>query len=135
MTQFSKRYSDKLLHYFFDNQHAGCLNTIAAAGQIYQTRVGYPENGDVLVLSVACVDDKIIEARFLACGGVTLIAGAEFICRCLEGQSMTQLQTITQDFLLQSLKLAPIYVHITSLLVLAVKQIYESFKSREFHAP
>lgn len=117
-----KKYSNKLLHYFFQTHQAGELDINDP--NVKTVSVGRAENGDVLILYIMLNDDVVVDARFKAYGSPPLIAGAEFICERVIGKKINELQNINCERILNSLDLNNSDTHIAALLDLAVKKCF-----------
>lgn len=106
------RYSQTLLDYFFNLQHAGVL----VGEDVLHAKMGAEKQGDVLSLYLKIKEKKIIHARFQAYGSVVLLAGSEYLCTWLEGKSKETALTLTPEAILTALAL-PLFKRHTAHLI------------------
>lgn len=102
-------HSKILLEHFHHLDHAGSL---PFEPDLRTAEVGHEQQGDLIVLQISVKDDIIQHAHFQCYGGVVTLASCEFLCRWLEGKTTETARGFNTDFLLTSLELSSLHVHV-----------------------
>lgn len=110
-----KKYNSKIIELFRHLDHAGVLH-----GEGVKT-LALPDL--MIELSVQIQKNKIAMARFRCQGSPILLAACEFLCRELEGMSLSDLNQINQDQILGALELSPLHNHVANKLINLIDQL------------
>lgn len=103
------RYSNEVLDYFLDTQHAGILQE--ADPKVKQGEIGTREQGYLFRLYVRYDHTKIKEAKFQAYGSVAAIAACEYVCRWLENKTFEEAKQLTAIQIQTALNLSAFETH------------------------
>ncbi|WP_100623000.1 iron-sulfur cluster assembly scaffold protein [Candidatus Coxiella mudrowiae] len=103
------RYSNEVLDYFLDTQHAGILQE--ADPQVKHGEIGTREQGYLFRLYVRYDQTKIKEAKFQAYGSVTAISACEYVCRWLENKTFEEAKQLTAIQIQNALNLSALEIH------------------------
>jgi nitrogen fixation NifU-like protein len=120
------RYSKKLLNYFHNTEHAGVLSI--AEKDIFTAKIGHAENLEMLELYFKILNQKVVQARFKACGSPALIAAVEYICGWVEGKTLDEIKKLQHQDILTELGLTSLHLHTAAFILSAVFKIVQSEK-------
>ena len=109
-------YSQKLTAYFLETIHAGSLE-----GE----DVRFAKTGDIALFDCFCLylkiqHEHVIRARFQASTTPALIAAGEYVCRWLEGKTLSEARSLQKGQILRELELEEVMVHVVALVEAAV---------------
>ena len=118
-------YSEKILQHFYHPKQVGRFKKGEHA--IFSSEI---KNGTAEILSLQIkVNDKqvIEEARFLAHGGVAMIAICSMLCEWLAGKSMAEASSLTSQQIMQWCELPEVKRHCALLAEDLLKQLLKNY--------
>lgn len=93
------KYTEHLVNSFFNSPHCG---TITGADVVYRTI--NKETGDAVKIFMVIDDDKILNAKFQACGSVVLFASLSAIMDLIIDKTLQQALEITEKQVIKEIK-------------------------------
>lgn len=103
------QYSKEVLHYFFENVHAGELDKDDP--HVRYGEIATSTEGHLFRLYLRCQNDIITEAKFQAYGSVVATAACEYVCRWAEGKTFDEANHLDSDQIQKALNLSSLQVH------------------------
>ena len=111
-------YSAVFLDCFEHTRHAGKLDGEALLTASHTSVQPFSE----IQFFLRAKDSVIEQASFLSSTTPALIAGCEYVCRWLEGKTLTQAHGLQKEQILQELGLEATFVHVAHLICSVIKK-------------
>lgn len=119
------KYSQKLLEYFYHPKNAGRFNVTQ---NILVGTAGTKENGEIVELQILVENNVIKDSKFLAHGGVVVVASMEWITEWLKGKTIAEAQKITAKEVTEALEIPSTKKHAV---LLAIEAVRAAIKTKE----
>lgn len=112
------KYSKKTLEYFYHPKNVGRFD---AAPNIGVGIVDTKENGEVIELQIKIEKNIIKDSKFLAFGGVVVVAAMQWITEWLKDKTVTEAKQINEAEISSALEIPTVKRHAVLLAIDAVK--------------
>ena len=121
-------YNNKIIDLFRNPKHAGNLEDANASGE-----VGNMKCGDVMKVMIKVKGNVIEKVRFETFGCVAAMASSEALCELVEGKTLEEAQSLTNQDIVDYLgDMPPVKIHCSILganaLKAAIKDYHEKHK-------
>jgi len=111
-----KKYSNQILEHFHNPKNVGKLHDSTNIG-----KAGTKKNGEIVELQIKIENNVITDVKFMAYGGVVLIAAMSFVTEWLKGKTKEEAMALTEDNIMQALDVPLTKKHAVLLVIEAVK--------------
>lgn len=121
------QYSKKVLEHFANPRNVGVLENPDGQGE-----VGNPVCGDVMKITIAVKDDRVVDIKFQTLGCGAAIATSSMITELAKGKTLDEAAAISRDDVANELNgLPPAKMHCSNLAADALRKAIENYRSKE----
>ncbi|MBW5803135.1 hypothetical protein FIV31_07985 [Coxiella endosymbiont of Ornithodoros amblus] len=108
------QYSKEVLHYFFENLHAGKLDKDDP--KVRYGEIATSTEGHFFRLYLRCQNDIITEAKFQAYAPIVATAACEYVCRWAKSKKLDEANYLDRNQIQKALNLSSLQVHVAFLI-------------------
>lgn len=112
------KYNNQILEYFYHPKNVGRFNVTK---NILVGTAGTKENGEIIELQILVENNVIKDSKFLAHGGVVVMASMEWITAWLKGKTIVEATKITAEEVTEALAVPATKKHAVLLAIEAVR--------------
>jgi len=121
-----EEYSEKVLDHFFNPRNVGEIPDADGVG-----KVGNPVCGDVMVLYIKVIDDRIADVKFKTFGCGAAIATSSILTEMVKGKTIEEALKISNKAVAEALGGLPRHkLHCSVLAEQALKAAIEDYRSK-----
>ena len=121
-----EEYSEKVLDHFFNPRNVGEIPDADGVG-----KVGNPVCGDVMVLYIKVIDDRIADVKFKTFGCGAAIATSSILTEMVKGKTIEEALKISNKAVAEALSGLPRHkLHCSVLAEQALKAAIEDYRSK-----
>ncbi|RKY34657.1 MAG: Fe-S cluster assembly scaffold protein NifU [Candidatus Omnitrophota bacterium] len=121
-----EEYSEKVLDHFFNPRNVGEIPDADGVG-----KVGNPVCGDVMVLYIKVIDDRIVDVKFKTFGCGAAIATSSILTEMVKGKTIEEALKISNKAVAEALGGLPRHkLHCSVLAEQALKAAIEDYRSK-----
>ncbi|HDM08837.1 MAG: Fe-S cluster assembly scaffold protein NifU [Candidatus Omnitrophica bacterium 4484_49] len=121
-----EEYSEKVLDHFFNPRNVGEIPDADGVG-----KVGNPVCGDVMVLYIKVIDDRIADVKFKTFGCGAAIATSSILTEMVKGKTIEEALKISNKAVAEALGGLPKHkLHCSVLAEQALKAAIEDYRSK-----
>jgi len=119
-------YNEKIMDYFYNPKNVGRFTT----KDITIGSAGTKENGEMVEIQIKVENGIIEDSRFLAYGGVVLIASASWLTEWLQGKSLSEVCRLGENEVSAILEVPANKKTAVSLVIDAIKSAVKNFMEK-----